>query len=227
MTAVLIRENSTGNASGTSAIGLTGVAAGNCLIAFVTNSSGSTNAFTVTDDSGSNTWSRLAQGFQSGAGNTRIEIWAALNVAAGSPTITGTSAGTSSEIFAQEWSGIVTSSATDVATGGGSATATTFGTVAQTTTNPDDLLIAAVNYNTVSFTNTATHDNTGGIWTPNTVVHFNSQTVTSAYAVVSATGSYSDSWTVGTTEPSGWVFASLKLAAVVPPGVSTVLLGGL
>ncbi len=193
--------------------------AGNTLILKVGNSSGSTNAFSVSDTV--NTWTRDANGFLSGGAQTRIEIWSAPNVAAGSTTVTCTSLGTSCCCVLEEWSGILTSAILDVAAGGGNATSTTAGSVAQSTTNANDVLQVAVNYNTVSYANTPTHSNTGGIWTFATENHQSSMIVLSAWSDVASTGSYSDAWTYATTQVSGWVFASYKeVSATNVPGIT-------
>ena len=121
-----------------------------------------------------------------------------------------------------EWSGVATASATDVAAAGGNVTATTFGNVGQTTTNANDVLVIAINYNTVSGANTATDNNVGGIWTANSAASISSMVAKSDYAVVSATGTYSNTWTVGTTQTSGWAFVSLKAASVAINSVSAI-----
>lgn len=211
----------TGSA-GVATAAMVSVTAGNCLMAICANSSGSTNPFTVTDNSGSNTWALLGAGFQSGGANTRIEIWVALNVVAGSYTITATGGTTSAGVVGIEWSGVATASATDVTAAGGNVTATTFGNVGQTTTNANDVLVIAINYNTVSGANTATDNNVGGIWTANSAASISSMVAKSDYAVVSATGTYSNTWTVGTTQTSGWAFASLKGASVAINSVSAI-----
>ena len=223
MAIAFVQQNTATSGTGTAAAALTSVAAGNFLIAMCTNSSGSTNAFTVTDDK-TQTWTRAAQGFQTGAGNSRIEIWYCHNSGAGTTTITATSAGSSSTIAVQEYSGVMTSASLDVAAGGGNATATTFGSVGQATTNANNLLLVGVNYNTVSGTNTATDNNNGAIWTANSSPATSSQICLTDRAIVAATSTYSNNWTVGTTEPSGWVFASFK-AAVVGGGSSNAISG--
>lgn len=213
MAIVLIQQNTGTNSAGVPTSLLSGVASGNFLIAVCANSSGSTNAFTVTDSLG-NTWALATSGFLTGAANTRIEIWYSMNVAAGATTITATSLGTSSGIVVQEYSGVVTSSALDVAAGGGNATATTFGSTGQATIDANDLLIVGINYNTVSGTNTATDNNVGGIWSL-LAASLSSMIARLNYAIVSSTGTYSNNVTVGTTEPSGWTFASFKAAVIV------------
>ena len=90
----------------------------------------------------------------------------------------------------------------------GNASATTAQTPAIATTNPSDLVVGAINFpRTVSSTLT-----TPGF---SELDDFNASTVSgrAAYGIVSATGSYSLSWTLSGASTSGGAVLALKAAS--------------
>jgi hypothetical protein len=104
-----------------------------------------------------------------------------------------------------EWSGVAAAQAVDTVAGQGNASATTAATPSITTTNPNDVVIGAINYpRAVS----ATLDTPGF----STLRDFNASTVSgrAAYRVVSAAGGYSASWTLSGASASGGAILALK-----------------
>ncbi len=172
----------------------------------------------VTDSTGTNTWTRATRGAVSGVQHTRIELWYTYAYA----SVTSISLNSStSQYYATnltEWSGIDTSAdPVDVVSPDNSAGAagTTQTTPTINTTNATDLIIAAIHYAQTTGT-----DNDG---TFTDLTNFDSTTAGSgraAYKFVSATGGYTDNWTLGVSQAAGLITASFKGTAVATDPVA-------
>lgn len=201
--------------SGVAAAAIT-VTAGNTLVVRVANSSGSTNAFTIADTSVGNVWSAArATGFQSGVTFSRIEIWVLFSAAAGTYTITATSAGTQAAIEVEEWTPF--GGTVDVASGGGNATSTTVNIPTPASTSAAAVVFTATNFANRTFID----NNFGGVHTPITAVVQGSTTIYGGSAGVTALGRYINNYTLTSTIGSGWAAVSLPYT----PGASAALGG--
>lgn len=192
-----------------------GSGSGSLMVVFATRSGGlGTGAMTSVTDSAGNTWTRATRGTVSGSGHTRIECWYTYNYAA----VTSISLNSAtSQYYATnltEWSGVdTTANPLDVASadGSGGATATTQTTPGVATTVAADLVIAAIHYmqTTGTFNSAGATPTTG--WT--SLTNFDSTTAGSgraAYQVMSSTGTYSGSWTLGVSAAAGEITVSFK-----------------
>jgi hypothetical protein len=196
-----------------------GSGAGRVMIALVTRSGGTaTGSLSGVTDSATNTWTLATIGSVSGAAQTRIECWYTYTYAA----VTSISLNsTSSQYYAthlSEWSGLnVAASPVDLAspTDSGSAAATTSTTPGIAVTGRD-LVIAAIHYpQTTGTFNSAGAAPTSG-WTD--LSAFDSTTAASgraAYQVMTSTGTYDGSWTLGASQPAGQITVGFL------PGAST------
>lgn len=202
--------------------------AGNKLVMFLSNSGGLStgNISAITDDK-SNTWTQRAQGAVSGGTNTRIEIWTADDVAAGTTVITPTVSGvTDHRWLVQEWSGLAAGIETANEGSNASSVNADTGTVVTTV---ECVLLAAINYSSSGGSRTATHDNVGAIWTENTEpAASGSNGMQTSRAEEIAAGTYSDGWTLSSAASSGWGIIAIPTEAVGGGGeVNVVLLGGM
>ena len=181
--------------------------AGNALVLVIANGSGLTNPVSGVTDTAGNAWALGSAGFQSGS-NTRIEIWYALNAASTTQvTVTKGSAAVCA-IGITEWAGVAQVGALDQAAGAGSATATSHTAGPVTTTFANELLIGGI-----SFTGAAVSTLTTPGFTALTDLS-NTQRGRAAYAIVSATGTYSVNWTLSAAANAGNAMVGLKSAAV-------------
>ena len=201
---------------------------GRLMLAIVASNSGATNPMDVADDGGAS-WAQSALGFNSGSTNTRLEIWSAIvpDVSGSDINVIGSSLSANHQIVVQEWSGI---DSVAFGEGAGNASSTAAGTHAtQPTDEADNILIAAINFNTSSGVRTATHGNTGGGWTVSAIPGASASVgLRVAHKVVSSIGTYDDAWTLSTAAASGWTRLNLTIAAEAGgSGVPVVLLGGL
>jgi hypothetical protein len=189
--------------------------AGNALVLFIILNS-QTGAVSGIADSATNTWALAGATFQSGT-NTRLECWYALNAAAiTSVTVTYAAARVTGFNFT-EWSGVATVSALDQATFQGAASSTTLTTGNITTLNANDLILAGISYS-VSTTGTLA---TGTFTALTDITNGASQRGRAAYRVVSSTGTYNVSWTMGVTAPAGTGIFALKAAGGTPGNATT------
>jgi hypothetical protein len=178
--------------------------AGRALVATIAVQAGTTTSVTSVTDSAGNAWTKGPVGLLSGS-NTRIEIWHSTGAAPVASVTANLSAPDIVSANVSEWSGVAAAQAVDVFAAQGNASGTTASTPAITTTNANDLVIGAINYpRTVSSTLT-----TPGF---SELDLFNASTVSgrAAYRVVSATGSYSLSWTLASAATSGGAILALK-----------------
>jgi hypothetical protein len=189
-----------------------GATAGDTLVLSIAVAAGSSKQVTAVTDSTGGTWSRGPVGFLSGS-NNRVEIWYRVDVPAGITRVTATlSASGVSSATVSEWSGVVDTAPVDQQAGRGNPSSTTAATPIITTTNANDLVIAAINYPGAI---TSTLTTTG--FAP--LSNFNSGTTTNgraAYRIVSSTGPYSASWTLSTGSMSGAAILALKGASAPP-----------
>jgi hypothetical protein len=188
---------------------------GNLLVAFVSRSGGlGTGALTSVTDSASNTWTLATRGAVSGGGFTRIECWYAPNASAVT-SITFNSA--TAQTYAWnvvEFSGVATSSPGDVFSpdNSGNASSTTQATPSISTGNANDLVICAIHYAQTTGT-----ESTSGFTDLTNFDDGASGSGRAAYQIVSATGSYSVTWTLGVAKATGTISVSFKAAVVAAP----------
>ena len=105
------------------------------------------------------------------------------------------------------WRGVAATQAVDALAGQGNASGTAAPTPSVATTNPNDLVLGAINFpRAVSSTLT-----TPGF---SPLDEFNASSVSgrAGYGVVSTTGSYSLSWTLSAASTSGGAILALKAA---------------
>lgn len=170
-------------------------------------------ALTVSDNSGSNVWA--AAGTITAASLRTATVWYAMNVAAVSTAVTYTFSGTAPRIWATvfEYQGLAPSSMLDAAGAGTSGSSTAVATGNVTTTNVNDLLIgsAILTTNGIVSAESANYGDMGIITSQNNFSGFG------ASRLVSATGTYSNTWTSGTTSNWAGIIVSFKvdLAAFV------------
>jgi Calcineurin-like phosphoesterase/Purple acid Phosphatase, N-terminal domain len=179
---------------------------GHALVAAIAVQAGTTTSVTSVTDSAGNVWTKGPVGLLSGS-NTRIEIWHSTGAAPVSQVTANLSAPDVVSASVSEWSGIAATQAVDAMAGQGNASGTTAATPTITTTNPKDLILGAINFpQAVSST----------LATPgfSELDDFTASTVKgrAGYGVVSATGSYSLSWTLSGAATSGGAILALKAA---------------
>lgn len=196
---------------------------GNLLVALVARIGGTaTGALTGVIDSASNTWlpTAVTRGAVSGAQHTRIECWACPNATA--VTSVTFQSGTS-QYYAWnivEFSNAATSEPTDVASPdySSAASSTTITTPSISTTNANDIVIAAIHYPL------ATGALDSGL--ANALDDFddagNTGSGRAAYEIVAATGSYSATWTLGSARTAGTLTVAFKGGAAAPPTSKTL-----
>jgi hypothetical protein len=179
---------------------------GHALVAAIAVQAGSTTSVSSVTDSAGNAWTKGPVGFLSGS-NTRVEIWHSTAAAPVSQVTANLSAPDIVSANVSEWSGVATASPVDVFGGQGNASGTTASTPAISTTNPNDVVVGAINF-PLSVSSTLT---TPGF---TELVDFNASTVKgrAAYRVVSATGSYSVAWALSGASTSGGAILALKAA---------------
>lgn len=202
---------------------LSGVAAGNLLVVVLTigNATAAGGTPVQTFSGPATTWT-LAK---NDVGNDYVAIYYALNVASGSYTIRGTAASaTSLTIFAAEYSGPLTAGALDAVAGtsGGSSTAVDSGVTA-TTAQAAELVVGGASWSAVA----------EGSFTPtngNSTVQSNLDGAAGAGGamleqIVSSTGTYRASGTLGSADFWGAVVATFKATTVAvgtpPRGIVT------
>jgi hypothetical protein len=189
---------------------------GRMMMVLATRSGGTaTGAMTSVTDSATNTWTNATIGSVSGASNTRIECWYTYTYAAVTSISLNSATSQYYATHLSEWSGLnVAASPVDVVSpaDSGSAAATTSTTPGIAVTGLD-LVIAAIHYTQASGTfNSAGAAPTSG-WTNLTA--FDSTTVGSgraAYQVMTSTGTYDGSWTLGASMAAGQITVGFKPA---------------
>jgi hypothetical protein len=180
-------------------------AAGDALVASVALAAGSSKSIAAVTDSAGGTWTKGPVGFQSGS-NTRVELWYRTGVPAGITSVTATlSAAGIASANVSEWSGVASASALDVQAARGNAAAATASTPPLTTTNPNDLLVAGLNYS-----GTATSSLGGGGFTALTSYNAGNVNGRAAYRTVSSTGTYTATWNLSAAVTSGTAILALK-----------------
>ena len=182
--------------------------AGNALIAVCAGwvTSGATDTMTITDTS--NTWQRAGSPVSHGLSWTEIQY--AMNIAGGSNAVSMAFGGTTPRgwISVMEYVGLATSNMLDVAGAGTNATSTAVATGNCVTTNANDLLIgSAVGQNNGIVSAESTNFSDIGIFTTQ-----RNASVYGACRVVSATGTYSNTWTITVNSSWAGLMASFKQA---------------
>jgi Purple acid Phosphatase, N-terminal domain/Calcineurin-like phosphoesterase len=201
----LVREATAGAPTAASSLTIPiASGAGHALVAAIAVQAGTTTSVSSVTDSAGNAWTKGPIGFLSGS-NTRVEIWHATAAAPVSQVTVNLSAADIVSANVSEWSGLATAQPVDALAGQGNASATTAQTPAITTANANDLIVGAINFpRTVSSTLT----------TPDfaRLDDFTASTVSgrAAYRVVTATGTYSLSWTLSGASTSGGAILALK-----------------
>jgi hypothetical protein len=181
--------------------------AGHALVAAIAVQAGTTTSVTSVTDSAGNAWVKGPVGLLSGS-NTRIEIWRATGASPVAGVTVNLSAPDVVSANVSEWSGVAATQAVDGLAGQGNASGTTAQTPSIATGNADDIVIGAINFPRAVFSTLTTpgfselHD-------------FNASTVSgrAGYDVVSATSSYSLSWTLSGASTSGAAILALKAAS--------------
>jgi hypothetical protein len=187
---------------------------GRMMMVLATRSGGTaTGAMTSVTDSAANTWTNATRGTVSGASHTRIECWYTYTYAAVTSISLNSSTSQYYATHLSEWSGLnVAASPLDLASpqDSGSAAATTTTTPGIAVTGLD-LVIAAIHYpQTTGTFNSAGAAPTSG-WT--SLTNFDSTTAGSgraAYQVMTSTGTYDGSWTLGASMASGQITVGFK-----------------
>lgn len=221
-----VQGSSGANASGSTNLTLTGTFAGatttgNAIIVGIAND-GAAGAVTGVTDVQGNTYTLVVRNTASTA--VTAEIWAAFNITGGlANVITATQGFNDGAIFAQEWSGLAVSSATDQLARG-TGTTTTMTSTTPSTTQADELVFAVGEVD-LSGTNTVT---AGAGYT-------NFLTASSSFIrgaieskVVSATGAQTATFTIA-SGAAGWrsniaTFKSASVAAI-PAGSNFLIMG--
>lgn len=191
MAIAVVQQDTDSVIAATQAFSLAGVGAGNALFMLFSTYQG-LGADTVSD--GVNTWARAIA--EDDGGNNQCAIWRALNVASGSVTVTaGATGGAAVSGVLVEVSGLATVGADDKTASAlsPSTTSVVSGTTA-TTTTANEILFAVM-----------THDGTTpsiteeGGWTLLFEQENNNdrQCGSFVYRIVSATGTYGTTWTIG------------------------------
>lgn len=186
-----------------------GNGSGSLMVAFISRSGGlATGALTSITDSATNTWHMATRGTVSGVTNTRIELWYTY---AYSSVTSITLNSSQSQYYASsltEWSGIDTSTnpLNVISPDNSGATASTTQTTPTiNTTTAIALIVAAIHH-----TKTTSTDNDG---TFTRLTNFDSTTAGSgraSYKFVNSTGSYTDNWTLGTSQGAGLITAAFN-----------------
>lgn len=187
---------------------------GSTLVICWAGSGGSTGTFTALTDTGGNTWVKGPTIGGSGAANTFISIW--YTTGAVSPgTITGT---TSSQTF--QWSCLEFANGLVVTPSDGTAQVSNASNTAQpspavTTTVPNDILVAGLNY---GGTATSTLAAGSGGWTaatdPGTA---GSNHLRVAYKIGTAAQAENAAWTLSVAAVGGLGTVALKAGAPALP----------
>lgn len=187
---------------------------GNLLMLIYARSGGlATGAITSITDTAGNVWSVATRGAVSGATNTRIEVWVCPNAAAITSLTVNSGTAQTNAWNVLEWSGAASASPVDVASpdGSGQASSTTVTTVAVTTTNAADMVVAGFHSSQIT-----TSGLTAG-WTA--LTDFDDGTAGSgraAYQLQAATGTVGAvSWTLSSAKNAGLVTVALL------PGAAT------
>jgi Calcineurin-like phosphoesterase/Purple acid Phosphatase, N-terminal domain len=181
--------------------------AGHALVAAIAVQAGTTTSVTSVTDSAGNAWTKGPVGLLAGS-NTRIEIWYSTGASPVAQVTASLSAPDIVSANVSEWSGVASAQALNGSAGQGNASGTTAPTPTITTTNPNDLVLGAINFpRAVSAT----------LATPgfSALNNFNASTVSgrAAYDIVSSTGGYSVTWNLSGASTSGAAILALKAAA--------------
>ena len=207
------------NTTNTSAASST---AGNALILLVSIAAGATSKLSTVTDSAGNSWvvpSTNANvtppaNFVSGS-NTYFAMAYVLNAAAITSLTVTISASKAFSYNLVEFSGVATASAVDQSNSVSNSTSTSpLLTPSITTTNANDLIIGGMSANNNSMTL-----GSAGYTALTNMVPIGTMKTVGAYQIVSATGTYSISWTPGASAVSGAGIMAFKAAAVAPPTV--------
>lgn len=191
MAIAVVQTDTESTLAATPSFSLTGVTAGNALFMLFSTFQG-LGADTAFD--GVNTWAR-AVAFDDG-GNNQIAIWRALNVASGNVTVAAgaTGAAAVSGVLV-EVSGLATSGADDrTATATSPSTTSVVSGTTATTQHANEILFGAMTHDGGAPTITE-----AGGWTLlfEQEDNNNRQCGSFVYQLVSATGAYDHTWTIG------------------------------
>lgn len=201
----------TANGATTLDVSLTGVASGNTLISYAAlYKSGSSATYTGVSGGGA-TWANRKAEQQS---EKYVSIWEGYNSTGGSVTVTHTpSASSDLAIVLSEWSGLVNTGAYDVSASNnnGFSTDTSPDSTATTTTaQADELLVGIMTHNGTTISVTP-----GGSFTEldDVLTGASGAICAASYRIVSATGTYSSTWTIGASQRWCCAIATFKAAA--------------
>lgn len=201
----------TANGASTIDVSLTGVGAGNTLISYASlYKSGGSATYTGVSGGGA-TWNNRQATQQS---EKYSSIWEGQSSTGGSVTVTHTpSVSADLACVVAEFSGLVTTGAYDVSaedtSGFGSDTAPN-STATATTAEGDELLVGIMTHNGATISATP-----GGSFTQLSDILSGASTAVcaAAYRIVSATGTYSSTWTLGASQRWCCAIATFKAAA--------------
>jgi len=163
---------------------------GNTLVAIIVFAAGSSASVSSVSDSGG-AWAKGPVGFLTGI-NSRVEIWYRLGAPAVSSVTVTLSSAKAVAVNISEWSGVT---GFERSSSGNGLSSTTITTPSLTTTNAQDLVIAATN-----FPGGAISTLTSGSFT--VLRDFNSGSGVhgrAAYVITSSTGSFQGSWSLSTS----------------------------
>ena len=163
---------------------------GNTLVAIIVFAAGSSASVSSVSDSGG-AWAKGPVGFLTGI-NSRVEIWYRLGAPAVSSVTVTLSSAKAVAVNISEWSGVT---GFERSSSGNGSSSTTITTPSLTTTNAQDLVIAATN-----FPGGAISTLTSGSFTA--LRDFNSGSGVhgrAAYVITSSTGSFQGSWSLSTS----------------------------
>ncbi len=211
MTVALVGNTNTPTSAAVTSLATTySSVAGSCLVLSIATRN---SILTGVTDSAGNTWTAGPK--VSSSTTTRIEIWYVVNAAA----ITSvTSAFPSSQCvnMLAEFSGVASATPLDQSTSNANASGTTCNTGSITTTNPDDVLVAAA---CAIAARTLTLDAGPGFTQLDNVADTGSagERGANAYKIVGSTGTYNNTWTLDTAAVSAGAILALKAAAPSPP----------
>jgi hypothetical protein len=198
------------SASVASVIGTWTTTGGNAVLISVGVFNNSTATITVTDDKG-NTYN-LVTNTDKGIGSTCTKTFLALNITGGATQITvAVSPNQLISCTAQEISGVATSSAVDQSSGLYDTGTTPWGGTAITTANASDYL-----YSAAYCPDSAVNLVAGAGYTEPTGAEYDrstGETISSAYQVVAATGTYQCNWTSNVAQDTFVIQIALKAAA--------------
>lgn len=204
MSIALVAQSTNNAASNILTVTIPTPGVGNALIACIAGFGAGTTVVTVTG--GGCTWSQYGSITANG---TPAFLWVGLNSSGiGTAIVITLSAGTNTSANVSEWSGIVTSSATDGAVTAGIGTSTTPATGNYTSTNAQNLIIAMIAHGASTTVTTAP----SSPWISLTSA-YGIKAASAAYQIVSSTGTFSAGWTVSGS--TGWsaVIGGLKASA--------------